>query len=69
MNHLRLLARRLRSRLGLVKSANVLGHGADPTGRWDSSGAFQRTIAVAGRPDFPPGIYRASKPIPLTYDD
>lgn len=48
MRIMRLLARRLRSRLGLVKSANVLDHGADPRGRWDSTKAVQRSINFAG---------------------
>lgn len=56
--------RRLRSRLGWVHSANIIDHGADPTGRWDSSGAIKRAFN-AGQPEFPPGQFKVSGTIDL----
>lgn len=65
MRIVRLLAQRLRSRLGLVKSANVLDHGADPTGRWDSANAIRRAAATlsatGGTVYVPSGIYDIRK--------
>jgi hypothetical protein len=48
-------------------AANVLAFGADPTGRRDSAGAFDRTIAFARRSHLrvyiPPGTYQVNRHI------
>ncbi|HVQ91049.1 MAG TPA: glycosyl hydrolase family 28-related protein [Mycobacteriales bacterium] len=50
-----------------LRAANVLLFGADPTGRRDSAGAFDRAVAVARRAHLPvyvpPGTYQVNRHI------